>query len=103
MGCFERKPASCQAARAWKDGSHRLVYKDAGEMRRVVVTGIGIVSPLGCGTGHLWERLLRGEHGIRRLEAPELRSQVGNKPPSQLSGMLLMRNHYSFHQRMGEA
>jgi 3-oxoacyl-[acyl-carrier-protein] synthase II len=37
-------------------------------MRRVVVTGLGIVSPLGCGVERTWKRLINGESGIRAIE-----------------------------------
>ena len=35
--------------------------------KRIVVTGMGIVSPLGCGVSHVWQSLLQGNSGISRL------------------------------------
>lgn len=40
-------------------------------MRRVVVTGLGVVSPLGCGVDFTWRRILAGLSGARAIETFE--------------------------------
>jgi 3-oxoacyl-[acyl-carrier-protein] synthase II len=53
-------------------------------MRRVVVTGLGMVSPLACGVEQSWRRLLAGESGAGRIEGFEisdLACQVGMQVP----------------------
>jgi 3-oxoacyl-[acyl-carrier-protein] synthase II len=42
------------------------------DMRRVVVTGLGMVSPLGCGVDVTWKRILNSESGARRIESFEV-------------------------------
>lgn len=54
-------------------------------MRRIVVTGMGAVSPLGKNVGISWSRLLAGQSGIRRLGddvVGELPSKIGGVVPS---------------------
>jgi 3-oxoacyl-[acyl-carrier-protein] synthase II len=54
-------------------------------MRRVVVTGMGLVTPLACGVIPTWERILRGESGIRpikRFDASDLPARIAGEVPS---------------------
>lgn len=54
--------------------------------QRLVVTGMGIVSPLGCGTDPVWARLLAGASGIRALPeglAPDVPCQIAGQVPGR--------------------
>lgn len=55
-------------------------------MRRVVVTGLGLVTPLGDGVETNWRRLMAGESGIRtidRFDISDLPSKVGGLVPGK--------------------
>ena len=53
-------------------------------MRRVVVTGIGMVSPLGCGADVTWSRILDGKSATKRIasfEVDDLAAQIACQIP----------------------
>jgi 3-oxoacyl-[acyl-carrier-protein] synthase II len=53
--------------------------------RRVVVTGMGIASPLGVGVAHVWKRMLASESGlgpITLFDAKDLPARIAGEVPS---------------------
>ena len=53
-------------------------------MRRVVVTGMGIVSPLGCGLEETWRRLVAGDSGaskVDRFDVSDIACQIACMVP----------------------
>ena len=52
-------------------------------MRRVVVTGLGMVTPLGCGVENTWQHILAGKSGIGRIEKFEVADL-----PCQIAGQI---------------
>jgi 3-oxoacyl-[acyl-carrier-protein] synthase II len=52
-------------------------------MRRVVVTGLGMVTPLACGVEPTWQRLLAGQSGIKRIEKFDI-----SDLPSKIAGQV---------------
>jgi 3-oxoacyl-[acyl-carrier-protein] synthase II len=51
-------------------------------MRRIVVTGLGLVSPLGCGVELAWSRLIAGRSGLAAL--PEWAATL----PAKVAGLV---------------
>lgn len=53
-------------------------------MRRVVVTGLGMVTPLACGVNETWKRIIAGESGagtITRFDASHLQTDYACEIP----------------------
>ena len=53
-------------------------------MRRVVVTGLGMLTPLGCGVEPTWQRLIASQSGIKRIEifeVSDISSQIAGQIP----------------------
>lgn len=55
-------------------------------MRRVVVTGLGVVSPLGVGVAHVWPALLAGRSGIVSIRDTVLKDHPDI--PASLAGVV---------------
>ena len=61
-------------------------------MRRVVVTGLGMVTPLGVGVDHNWSQITNGKSGISRIEGFDVSDITcriaGQVPTADVSGGL---------------
>lgn len=58
-------------------------------MRRVVITGLGLVTPLGDGVEHNWSRLLKSESGIKAIDTfdvSDLPAKIAGVVPEGESG-----------------
>ena len=52
-------------------------------MKRVVITGMGIVSPVGTGIEYAWKNIVNGVSGVRKIDtfdASDLTSQIAGLP-----------------------
>src|SRR5215203_4278629 len=60
------------------------MLKNLRQPRRVVITGLGCVTPLGVGRAAFWGGLRRGESGIRRIEGFDV-----SRSPVQIAGQVV--------------
>ena len=54
------------------------------ELRRVVVTGLGLVTPLGCGVEATWANILAGKSGAKRIDdfqVDDIACQIAHRLP----------------------
>ena len=54
-------------------------------MKRVVITGMGIVSPVGTGVEYAWKNILAGKSGVKKIDSfdvSDLASQIAGVPES---------------------
>jgi len=67
-------------------------------MRRVVVTGLGLVTPLGVGHQHNWSRLINSESGVRGIQSfdvSDLPAKIaGLVPPGERAAGLFNADDY---------
>ncbi|AVO47537.1 beta-ketoacyl-ACP synthase II [Phreatobacter cathodiphilus] len=58
-------------------------------MRRVVVTGMGLLTPLGCGVEETWSRLIKGESGaskVERFDVSDIAAKIACQIPREGAG-----------------
>lgn len=65
--------------------------------RRVVITGLGVVSPLGCNLDLFWQRIKSGKSGIRRVQQFDV-----SLHPSQIAGEVVEFDVDSFMSKKAQ-
>src|SRR5512135_1056609 len=90
LGCGQGKPERGKIVSVLTNG--RAIDKNYGTTprevsvknykKRVVITGVGPVTPVGIGKENYWESLIKGKSSFRRISFPErdmspYRSQIG--------------------------
>ena len=72
-----------------KHSLRRAYYSSSATTNRVVVTGMGIISPIGVGKEENWKNILAGKSGIVSLKGDKefegLKSQIGGRLPSNFN------------------
>ena len=65
-------------------------------MKRVVITGIGVICPIGIGTKAFWENLLAGQCGIRKIanfDAAGFNCQIAGEVPAYKIGDFVPKSY----------
>eukprot|EP01135_Chromosphaera_perkinsii_P010067 Nk52_evm3s2010 gene=Nk52_evmTU3s2010 len=80
--CKSRSSGSCRMAEP--------ITKISQQAHRVVVTGLGLVTPLGASVSSTWEKLIKGECGIRKLsdESVKANGQSFANLPCRVAGLV---------------
>src|SRR5687767_617045 len=79
-----RPSATLSASSRATPSPDRLLQQGARAMRRVVITGMGMVTPLGDGVDTNWRRLMAAESGIRSIQAfdtTDLATKIAGEVP----------------------
>jgi len=70
--------------------------------RRVVVTGMGVVSPLGVGADYVWKRLINNESGlsnITKFNSEDMVSKVAGEVPLEGEGAFVFENYVTSKEK----
>src|SRR3990170_3769673 len=73
-----------QARFAGAGGGQRMHFMERRTDRRIVVTGFGVVSPVGIGIDKFWNALMEGRSGVRRITSFDptgLNTQIAAEVP----------------------